>query len=187
VQLTSRYPVLGGHLFGTALSRDLPGLIHRLAFAIHENGDSLVKIGLHLAGALETLRLRRRRTSLINALRMFNYWCGVATATGSTAAFRQWIEEESNAPTIALDAPCLEWTSLPTERRRLEALLAEGSRKGLRIHVNGIEALSIPPEPGSESLRIEHVELLLSRACANDIVPALMPASVKALLARSTN
>jgi glycosyltransferase involved in cell wall biosynthesis len=181
VQLGTLYPVLRRQLFGSPKMRGPRGVIQRLAFLMHGNGDGLVKAGLRIAAALENLKLRRRRNSLVSAVRMFNYWRGVTAATGSIAAFTEWAEDETNAATIAADAPCLEWTTLPT-MPRLEELLAEGSRKGIRILIGGIEALTIPAEPWSEPLRREHIELTLSRFCAEQLVPALVPGCIKKLL-----
>ena len=181
VQLGSRHPVLRRKLFGSPQMRGVPRWIQELAFLVHRNGDGLVNAGLHIAGVLERLKLRRRRNSLVNATRMFSYWRGVAVAAGSITAFREWTEEETNATTIAPDAPCLEWT-MPPAMPRLEELLAEGSRKGIRVLIDGMEVLTMPAEPWSEPLRIEHIQRALSSVCTEQLVPALVPGCINALL-----
>jgi glycosyltransferase involved in cell wall biosynthesis len=172
VQLGTRHPVLRRKLFGLPEMLGWPGRVRRLAFVMGGKGDALVSAGLRVASALERMKLRRRRNSVVYVLRLFNYWRGVAAATGSIAAFREWKEEETNAAVIGAGAPCLEWTKLPADSH-LEELLAEGSRIGIRILIDGLEVLAIPPEPWSEPLRREHIELALSRTCAEQFVPAL--------------
>ena len=180
VQLGTRHPVLRRKLFVSPEMRGWRGQVRRLAFAMHGDGDGLVSAGLRIASALERMKLRRRRNSVVHVLRLFNYWRGVAATTGSIAAFTEWIEEETSAPVIGAEAPSLEWTRLPT-MPRLDKLLAEGSTKGLRVLIDGTEVLAIPPEPWSESLRKEHIELALSRIYAEQFVPALVPTCVEAL------
>jgi hypothetical protein len=177
VQLGTKHPVLRCRLFGSPEMGGWRGRVRRLVFVMHRNGDGLLNAGLQIAAALERMKLRRRRNSVVSVLRWFNYWRGVAAATGSLAAFTEWTEEETNAAVIGAGAPCLEWTKLPA-MSRLGELLAEGSRIGIRILIDGMEVLAIPPEPWSEPLRKEHIELALSRTCAEQFVPALASRSI---------
>ncbi len=181
VLMCTLHPFLRSKLFRSTEMSGWDARLRRLAFAMHGNGDRLVSTGLRIVSTLESMKLRRRRTSLVRSLKLFNYWRGVAAVTGSLAAFTEWAEEVNYASIMGAEAPCLEWTALPATAR-LEELLAEGSRRGIRILIDGIEALTIPPEPWSEPLRMEHIELALSRICAGQFVPALVPACVKTLL-----
>jgi glycosyltransferase involved in cell wall biosynthesis len=177
VQLGTRHPVLRRKLFGSPEMRGWRRLVRRIVFLMNGNGDPLVSAGLRMALALEKMKLRRRRNSMVHGLRFLNYWRGVAAATGSIATFTEWSEEETDAAVIQAKAPCLEWTRLAS-RPHLDELLAEGSRKGIRILIDGMEVLTLPPEPWAEPLRREHIELALSRICAQQFVPALASRSM---------
>jgi glycosyltransferase involved in cell wall biosynthesis len=180
VQLGTKHPLLRRELFRSTEMPGWRGRVRRLAFVMHRNGDGLLSAGLRIASALERMKLRRRRNFVVHSLRLFNYWRGVAASTvgGSIVAFTEWTQEETNAAVIGAGAPCLEWTTLH-KTKRLDELLAEGSRIGIRILIDGMEVLAIPPEPWSEPLRSEHIELALSRTCAEQFVPALASRSIK--------
>jgi hypothetical protein len=157
--------------------RGMPRVIQLLAFGVSGGGDGVTKLALQIIAGCEKLKLRRHRNALVNAVTMFNYWRGVAAATGSRAAFWAWAAEGPDAAFVAADAPVFEWTARPAGPR-LQELMVRGSRQGIRVLVDGIE-LDIPPEPWAEPLRIEHIELAVSRLCAERVVPALMPTAIK--------
>jgi glycosyltransferase involved in cell wall biosynthesis len=177
VRLGERHPVLRRKLFGVHPLGGLLGQVQKLAFLLQGNGDSLVSAGLRIALLFERLRLRRRRNSIVHALKFFNYWRGVATEIKSLRALTEWTEEETNAWVVASDAPAIDWGKLP-ETPDLLRILSEGSRKGLRVLMDGIEVLRISAEPGSQSLTLQNVEMIIRRRCTEEIVPALVPASL---------
>ncbi|MBV9087227.1 MAG: hypothetical protein JOY79_07075, partial [Acidobacteriaceae bacterium] len=184
VQLATRHPILRRKLFGNPKLRGTVGLIQRLAFVMHGRGDALVKAGLRIAAVLESLGLRPRRRSVVYAVRLFNYWRGVAAAAGSMAKFTEWTEEETYAAVLTAGAPRLEWTTQATVSS-IEEILRDGSRKGIRILLGGIEVLAIAPEPWSEPLRPEHIELALCRLPAEQFVPALLSTCLENWLVRT--
>jgi GT2 family glycosyltransferase len=177
VRLGERYPMLRRKLFDAHPLGGLPGLVQKLAFLLHGNGDLLASAGLWIALLFERLRLRRRRNSIVHGLKFLNYWRGVATEIKSLRTLTAWTEEGMNAWIVASDAPSIDWNKLP-ETSELLRILSEGSRKGLRVLMDGIEVLRIPVEPWSESLTLENVEMMIRRRCTEEIVPALVPASL---------
>lgn len=174
IQLGNRHMVLRRRLFGLYPLKGLPGYGQKLAFLLDGHGDLMVTTGLRVALMFEKMKLRRRRNSIVLALKFLNYWRGVATAIQSIPALIEWVEEGSNASIMAADAPSLDLCCV-REGQELNDILAAGSRKGLRVLIQGTELLQIAAEPWSAPLTLENVESAIRLRCEQGIVPALVP------------
>jgi GT2 family glycosyltransferase len=177
VQTGQRHPELRYGLFG-----DFEGVygpwriarktIRNAAFRARPSGDRLASVLLRLADRCERLRLRGPWLQVTGALREYNYWRGVSETIGGRRALAAWLQEAPVQPALAADAPSVDLGSLPPEGL-LQDLLAQGSERGLRLAVHGVEVLKLSPRPGFEPLRKEHLHRLLREHARQNFVPAL--------------
>lgn len=177
IQIGQRHPELRNILF--ADSEDVRGdwgqlkhLIRKTAFSLAKRRDRVTSNGIRLARLCERLRLRGPWLHLIGALREYNYWRGVAWRIGGRAELASWLQEAPIAPCVRKDAPLIQLDQ-PESREERQAILNLAQESGLRIAVQGIELFSIPPAPGFEPLRHEHLQAILRREAKWKFIPAL--------------
>ena len=174
VQIGQRHPELRVRLFahlGEPCGR-WRRLMRRLAFAYPQRGDRLERLLLRQAVLYERLRLRGRWRDAVWRLREYSYWRGVAATIGGRRALANWLQEAPMAPAAASDAPVVDMAALPPTDV-LQILLEEAANTGLRLHWEGIEVLAIPPQPGAEPLREEHLRSALGGLAEEQFIPAL--------------
>jgi GT2 family glycosyltransferase len=147
-------------------------LMHTLAFAPPYWGDLVERPLLRLAALYEQLRWRGRWRLVVSLLREYNYWRGVATAIGGRRALTAWLQEAPMPPTVASNAPLIDLAMLPPADV-LQGLLEQAANLGLRLALEGVEVLAIPPQPGAEPLRQEHLHTALQRLAEQQFVPPL--------------
>jgi GT2 family glycosyltransferase len=147
-------------------------LVSRLAFAYPHRGDLVERLLLRQAALYEQLRLRRRWRRTVMRIREYNYWRGVATASGGQKALVAWLQEAPMPPAVASNAPVVDMAVLPPAGV-LQETLEQATTMGLWLHWAGVQVLSIPPKPGSEPLREEHLHAALREFAEQQFVPAL--------------
>jgi hypothetical protein len=172
VQMSELHPELRPRMFPPHLRYNLVDrILMRVAFEHPALAQPIVSSGLSAARTLERLKLRTQRRSVVNALRNFNYWRGVARALGTKQRFECWREQIPQAQ-LEADVPVLEWTHLP-EPATLERTLRDADIRGLKITLDGSPILTIPPEPGAEPLRLHHLESRITEVAARQLVGPL--------------
>jgi hypothetical protein len=177
IQIGQRHPELRNILFTDY--EDVRGewgklkrLIRAVAFSWAKRRDRITSIGLRLVRLCELLRLRGPWLHLIGALREYNYWRGVAWRIGGRAEMASWMQESPISPAVTKDAPLIHIDQPETEEKRQEKMdLAQ--TLGLRVAFQGIELFSIPPLPGYEPLRYEHLQAMFQRDAKIKFIPAL--------------
>jgi glycosyltransferase involved in cell wall biosynthesis len=173
VQIGRRHPELRTTLFGVGEPETRRiRLVRSLAFDHPRWGDRLVRLMLRQAALYERLRLRGHWLRVTRLLREYDYWRGVAGEIGGQKALAAWLQEGSLPPAIAPDAPVVDLVALPPTDT-LKCLLERGTHVGLRLALGGVEVLTIPPQPGAEPLREEHLHNRLQQVAEQDFVPAL--------------
>jgi glycosyltransferase involved in cell wall biosynthesis len=174
IQIGRRHSELRASLFThfAAPSDRRKLFIRKLAFGLSRQGNWLERLLLPQAALTEQLRLRGPWQNIVGVLREYNYWRGVATAIGTWQALVAWLQEVPMPPAIASHAPMIDMTaSLPD--RVLQKTLAQATGMGLRLAVAGIEVLSLPPQPGAEPLREEHLHDMWRQLKEQQFIPAL--------------
>jgi len=177
IQIGQRHPELRNILF--ADFEDVRGdwgrlkrLIRRVAFSWAHKRDRVTSIGVRLAKGCERLRLRGPWLHLIGALREYNYWRGVAWRIGGRAELASWMQAAPFSPSVMRDAPLIDLDRPESiEERQVKLDLAQES--GLRIAFQGMELFSIPPAPGFEPLRYDHLLAILQQEAERKFIPAL--------------
>lgn len=174
IQIGQRHPELRSQLFGhfETLHGRWTRLLRDAAFISPMRGAKPLRYALALAGLLEALRMRRTWQRTVRAMRKYNYWRGTAGIIGSKRQLLAWLQEAPLAPPMASDAVTLDLAALPIGDD-LAACLAEGSQKGVRLLLNGYEMTTIPPQPGAEPLRVEHLRAELRALARREFVPGL--------------
>jgi glycosyltransferase involved in cell wall biosynthesis len=174
VELCRCHPELRSSLFWNATEPSLRAqrFIRRLALVCGRRGDLLESLIVRQAALFEALRLRSRYQLVMQLLYEFNFWRGVSVALGGRRALAAWVQDAEAESGTAADAPVLDFAA-PPPSPHLENLLAEGSRRGLRVVLKEAELLAIPPEFGSEPLRWEHVERAVTELAKRRFLPAL--------------
>ena len=178
IQIGERHPELRNILFQDFEDqhRQLGWIrrsIRREAFARPEQGHWLQKSLLALAILAEQLlRSRGIWWHVIGAAREYNYWRGVAATIGGSQAMTAWLQEAPVPPAVAGNAPIVDITTLPADET-LEQLLEQASHLGLRLAIGGIELLAVPPQPGAEPLRKEHLQHLFKNLAMHRFIPVL--------------
>jgi hypothetical protein len=177
IQIGQRHPELRHILFSDfenirgEWSR-MKRLIRKGAFSQAKRRDRVTSVGLSLAKTCERMHLREPWLHLIGALREYNYWRGVAWQIGGYAAMVAWMQEAFVAPSVARDAPLIQMDQ-PESFEEQQAKLDLAQRAGLRVAWQGMEILSIPPAPGYEPLRYEHLQAMVWQAARNRFIPAM--------------
>lgn len=177
VQISNRHPELRAAIFPSALAapdewRRARKFLRTLAFGRSRFGGVLASLMTWMADGCERLRLRGPWFHLNGALREYWYWRGVAEAIGSRNVLAAWLQEASLPQPVASDAPLLDLSNLPP-RDKLSLILETADEKGLRLFWKGMPLFTIPPVPGVEPLRLEHLWRMLWDICEREIVPAL--------------
>ena len=75
-------------------------------------------------------------------------------------------------PTVAGNAPLIDLAMLPPADV-LQGILEQAANLGLRLTLEGVEVLAMPPQPGAEPLRKEHLHTALQRLAEQQFVPSL--------------
>jgi glycosyltransferase involved in cell wall biosynthesis len=127
---------------------------------------------LSLASISERLRLRGLWRNIVGTLREYNYWSGVAAAIGGKHSLAAWLQEAPMPPAVESNAPIID-VAKPYRKDVLQGLLKRATSLGLRIGLEGIEVLTIPPQPGKEPLKKEHIDSALQELSKQQFVPAL--------------
>lgn len=147
-------------------------LLRKIAFAYPQHGKGIVQGLLTFVTICEQLRWRDLWRKMVGVLREYNYWCGVAEAVGGQQAFAAWLQDAPLPPSIASNAPIIDIAKSPPAET-MTGLLDQATTLGLRITFEGIEILSLPPQPGLEPLQKEHLDTILRRVIQQQFVPAL--------------
>lgn len=147
-------------------------VIRKLAFGLSRQGNWLEWLLLHQAALTEQLRLRGPWQNIVGLLREYNYWRGVATAIGTWHALVAWLQEVPMPPSVASHAPMIDM-AVPLPHGVVQNTLAQATDRGLRLAVAGIEVLSLPPQPGAEPLREEHLQGMWRQLKEQQFIPAL--------------
>jgi hypothetical protein len=177
IQIGQRHPELRNILF--ADYEDVRGewgnlkrLIRTAAFSWAKRRDRISSLGIRLARVCEWLRLRGPWLHLIGALREYNYWRGAAWRIGGRAELASWMQETPFIPGVAKDAPVFHLDRPESMVERQEKLnLAQ--TLGVRVAYQEMELFSIPPMPGYEPLRYEHMQEMFQQEAKRKIIPAL--------------
>ena len=174
VRIGQRYPELRVRLFAhvTSPCDQKRGRLRKVAFGHPQRGDRMERLLLRQAALYERLRLRGRWRKLVSLLQDYNYCRGVAETIGDWPAFSAWLQEAPLPPAVAGDAPVVDLAALPAADA-LEEALKHATDQGLRLALGGYEVLTIPPQPGAEPLRDEHLHLALRELAEQQFVPAL--------------
>lgn len=173
IQIGEQHPELRNSLFGfEEPDSRVMRTLRRLAFAHHRWGDRLEGLLVRQASVYERLRLRGRWRRVVGYLREYNYWRGIAAAIGERQKLSAWLQEAPLLPTVAADAPLIEMTALPSAPLSKDTL-EQATRAGARLTIGGMEVLSLPPQPGAEPLREEHLRAALDDLLGQQFVPAV--------------
>jgi hypothetical protein len=119
------------------------------------------------------MRLRGPWLHVSGALREYNYWRGVSMTIGGPQALAGWLQEAPVSPAVAGNAPVIDLAGPPPAEELLQAALEEASNLGLRLTLHGTELLAIPPRPGLEPLREEHLRNVFWKKAERQFFPAL--------------
>jgi GT2 family glycosyltransferase len=173
VRLATVHPYLRPRLFSDSEPwKRLERWLKALGFACGARGDRATMAVLAAARRLEELRLRKRRNQLVWAARVFNYWRGVSAVSGGRKSFDRWrAEVEADAP-VPQDSPVYD-IAAPPPIEDLQRILEDANKYGLRIVVDGVEAMLVPPDPTAEPLREEHVYRLIRDLTRHSFVPGV--------------
>ncbi len=173
VQIAQRHPELRNYLFDRLYH---PALITRfirlMAFIVPQHGERFERLILIAIDFCERFKLRYRWQKLVAALREYNYFCGIASMLRARDNYKRWIGEAPLRQRLAPDAPQIDLADLPTEPAA-EALFAAASTKGAIIALAGVPLLALPPQPGAEPLRVEHVRAAVRAIAQQKYFPAL--------------
>ncbi len=173
ILIGDRHPELRAEIFGNVVA---PAATRQERFARvlatkHPRlGDALFPAALKLAHRLERIRLRHRWRAMRLALREYCYLRGVCSQIGDLSKLSSWLQDGPPLPTVASDAPVVDVLKLS---QITDAELLEASRKGVRLTCDGIEVTTLPPRPGAESLRVEHLAYAFGEHARRTFVPAL--------------
>jgi glycosyltransferase involved in cell wall biosynthesis len=146
--------------------------LRRLAFAHPLRGAKLERFLLWLANTCERFHMRPLWRRIVGLLRKYNYWRGVAAAIEEQRALSAWLQEVPLPPAVAVHAPTLDVSALPSQEV-LQVILERATELGLQVTLAGSEILALPPHPGAEPLRLEHIRGALSKLAQQQFVPAL--------------
>lgn len=146
--------------------------MRKLAFTFPRWGDQLERLLLRQAALYERLRLLGRWRDVVWRLREYNYWRGVAATIGGQQALAAWLQEAPMPPAVASNAPIIDMAALPPVDV-LQGMLERATSIGLRLCLEGVEVLTMPPQPGAEPLREEHLHSALRGLAEWQFVPAL--------------
>jgi len=174
VQIGERHPELRTSLFAELMSTPArwQRVVRRLAFAFPKRGVSVERLVLRQIALCEQLRLRGLWHKSVRVLREYNYYRGVASAINGKRALASWLQDVPMPPCVRSDAPAIDMAALPPADALAE-LLARASEAGVRLVVEGIEVLAIPPQLGAEPLREEHLHDALRQMARRQFIPAL--------------
>lgn len=126
-----------------------------------------------LALLVENLNQRGMYWRLTGALRQYQYWRGVADAIGDESALEELLQDAPFPASLSFDAPELDLEMLPGQRR-VDEILTQANKHGLRLTFGGHEIATIMTQPGEESLRLSHIDRYYRDHLANNFVPALV-------------
>jgi GT2 family glycosyltransferase len=181
VQIARLNPELRGYIFGSIYHPSLVlRIIRAAAFAVPNRVSTFEHYLLSSLQVLEHFGLRHRWQQVLWALREYNYYRGIAGVMGSRKAYKSWLGEVPPRVSQATDAPTIDLARLP-KPATLNRLLELANSKGVIIAHNGVMVLSLPPEPGAEPLRLEHLQLAMREASQKNFHPALALGLVRAM------
>lgn len=173
IQIGQRHPELRTSLFDfTEPDERWRRVMRKLAFTFPRWGDQLERLLLRQAALYERLRLLGRWRDVVWRLREYNYWRGVAAIMGGRQALAAWLQEAPMPPAVASNAPIIDMAALPPVDV-LQGMLERATSIGLRLCLEGVEVLTMPPQPGAEPLREEHLHSALRGLAEWQFVPAL--------------
>jgi glycosyltransferase involved in cell wall biosynthesis len=146
--------------------------IRKLSFSGSKSAGAFKHVALWLVRCCEYLKLRGAYYNVLGALREYYYWSGVAGASGGQHRLRSILQEAPLTPALELTAPELDLGAIPDEIT-ISKILAIADHSGLRLAYKGIEIFTLAPTPGSESLKIEHINHIYQNYLSNNFLPAL--------------
>ena len=182
VQIAQRHPELRTRLLAT-LEKPYSRrgqLLRTLAFAYPQRGDWLERLLLRQVAIYEQLRLRDRWRKAVDLLRDYNYLRGIVASFKGQKALANWLQEGPMPPAIATDAPIIDLAALPPIDA-LQELLQQATTLGVRLALQGMEVLTIPPQPGTEPLQEEHLHSALRALAEKQFIPALAMQRIRSI------
>jgi GT2 family glycosyltransferase len=174
VLMGQRHPEIRNVLFG---NYDNPSdrrlrFIRGFVFLSILREDWFVGLLLSLASISERLRLRGLWRNIVGTLREYNYWSGVTSAIGGKHSLAAWLQEAPIPSAVESNAPIIDVAN-PYGKDVLQGLLNRATSLGLRLYFEGTEVLTIPPQPGMEPLKKEHIDSALQELAKQQFIPAL--------------
>jgi len=174
VQIGQRHPELRTSLFAELMGTPArwQRLVRRLAFAFPERGAAVERLVLRQIALCEQFRIRGLWRKSVRVLREYNYYRGVASAVGGKRALASWLQDVPMPPCVQSHAPVIDMAALPSADTLAE-LLAQATTAGVRLVIEGVEVLAMPPQLGAEPLRQEHLHDALREMARRKFIPAL--------------
>jgi glycosyltransferase involved in cell wall biosynthesis len=145
--------------------------IRKLSFDGSKIASAFKHVALWMARSCQYLKLRGVYFYVIKALREYYYWSGVADASGGEHSLRSILQQAPPTPALDLNAPELDLAAIPDENT-VARILAVADHSGLQLAYEGHEIINLAPVPGSESLKIEHIDRLFQDYLSNNFLPA---------------
>lgn len=187
VYMGQRHPELRNIIFKDFVDeaksdqKNVRQVLRRMAFRDREKRTWRGKSLAALAHASEyCLHSRGAWWHTMGAAREYNYWRGVASAVGDYQAMLDWLQEAPPVPKATKKAPYIDVDHLPADEQ-LQVILDQSSHTGLKLLFDGLEFMTIAPQPGCEALRPDHIRYALSNLAQQTFVPALALHLVKTM------
>jgi glycosyltransferase involved in cell wall biosynthesis len=174
VLIGQRHPELRTSLFAQFMSpvSRSDRNVRRLAFGYPKRGALAERLILRQIALCEQFRFRGLWRESVWILRKYKYCRGVASALGDKRALASWLQDVPMPPCLHSDAPVIDMAALPLADA-LADILARASTAGARLAIEGVEVLTIPPQPGAEPLRVEHLHDALRTMARQKFIPAM--------------
>ena len=176
VQIVRRHPKLRTERFARSDPgeswRGMRRIANRSAISGGRISDWFASRMLNLARICEKFKLRKPWWLAIGILREYHYWRGVASELGSRRATEEWI---LNSPVTSStsDPPLVIDLADPIDAIKMRVASDRAEQEGLKIMWRGLDLFEIPPEPGKEPLREEHLWAFFQKRVAQEFLPAL--------------
>jgi hypothetical protein len=180
VQIGQRHPELRTSLFADLMGTPArwQRVVRRLAFAYPRRGAAVERFALRQIALCERLRLRGMWRKTVRVLREYMYYRGVATAIGDKRALASWLQDVPMPPCVLSDAPVIDMAALPSADTLAE-LLTQASTAGVRLAIEGVEVLAMPPQLGAEPVCEQHLHDALREMARRQFIPALAMHSLR--------
>ena len=99
---------------------------------------------------------------------------------------KSWLQEAAAlSPAITAAAPVVDVANLPPPPA-LQTILHQATASGLRLAINDVELLAIPPQPGAEPLKEAHLHQALAELARSQFVPAMALPLIRTIVERGS-